>query len=267
MTLPKVLDLYGSRTGGGSRNGSPRSRVGALALAFSALALASCTTGGASPSIGGQQNGAPVGSAVASTAATSAPTTNASGTSDQTLTDDIPPGRSIAEGGGGPLSYTFREEWRRARAEAQKWRSGAYLITAFGNYVNDDGLPNSWSLKFIDKVAADAVLLVDIDPWGKVTRTREDTGSAVTSDVGQYTKRIPYNIIDSDKATSLGKAALASQYPLAKTNDPSLTLNFSRVDGSGPYWTYMLFYESTAEYVSAQINALTGVVTPIKPGI
>jgi hypothetical protein len=111
------------------------------------------------------------------------------------------------------------------------------------------------------------VLLVDIDPWGKVTQTREVTGSGVTSFVDQYTKRIPYNIIDSDTATNLGKAALASQYPLAKTNDPSLTLNFSRVDGSGPYWTYMLFYESTAEYVSAQINALTGVVTPPKPGI
>ena len=106
------------------------------------------------------------------------------------------------------------------------------------------------------------MLLVDIEPWGKVTRTREDTGSAVTSDVGQYTRRIPYNIIDSDKATSLGKAAPTSQYPLAKTNGPSLTLNFSSVDGSGPYWTYMLFYTSTAEYVSARIDALTGAVTP-----
>jgi hypothetical protein len=267
MLLHKALGRYGSRTGGGSRNGSPRSRVGALALAFSALALAGCATGGASPSTVGQQSGAPVGSAAASTAPASAPTTNASGTADQALSDDIPPGRSIAEGGGGPLSYTFREEWRRARAEAQMWRSGAYLITATGNYVNDDGLPNSWTIRFIDKADADAVLLVDIDPWGKVTQTRDVSGSGVTSFVGQYTKRIPYSIIDSDTAVGLGKAALASQYPLDKTNDPSLALNFSEVDGSGPYWTYMLFYESTAEYVSAQINALTGVVTPPKPGI
>lgn len=263
MTLHKALDLYGSRKRGDSRNGSPRSRVGAMALAFSALALAGCATGGASPSTVGQHSGAPVGSVAATNTAASTSATNASGTSDQTLTDDIPAGRGIAEGGGGPLSYTFREEWRRARAEAQKWRSGAYLITAFGNYVNDDGLPNSWSLKFIDKAAADAVLLVDIDPWGKVTQTREASGSGVTSFVDQYTKRIPYAIIDSDTAAGLGKAALASQYPLDKTNNPSLTLNFSRVDGTGPYWTYMLFYESTAEYVSARIDALTGVVKPL----
>jgi len=103
----------------------------------------------------------------------SAPTTVTTG---QTLADDIPPGRGIAEGGGGPLSYTFREEWRKARAEAQKWRSGAYLIIATGQYVNDDGEPNSWALKFIDK-PRDAVLLVDIDPWGAVTQTREVSGA------------------------------------------------------------------------------------------
>jgi hypothetical protein len=242
-------------------------------LAFSALALVGCATGGASPRTVGQRSGAPVASvgwvaatttaAAATTAAASTAATNASATAGATLADDIPPGRSIAEGGGGPLSYTFREEWRRARAEAQKWRSGAYLITASGNYVNDDGEPNSWTLKFIDKANADAVLLVDIDPWGKVTQTRELSGSGVASFVGQYTKRIPYSIIDSDTAVGIGKAALAANYPLDKTNDPSLALNFSEVDGSGPYWTYMLFYESTAEYVSARIDALTGAVKPL----
>jgi hypothetical protein len=207
-----------------------------------AVSTATASVGQGSPSIGSP-----------------APTTANGG---QSLTDDIPPGRGIAEGGGGPLSYTFREEWRRARAEAQKWRSGAYLITATGNYVNDDGLPNNWALKFIDKAAADAVLLVDIDPWGKVTQTREVSGSGVSSFVGPHTNRIPYGIIDSDTAVTLGKAALAAQFPLDKTNEPSLALNFSEVDGSGPYWTYMLFYESTAEYVSARMDALTGAAIP-----
>jgi hypothetical protein len=189
---------------------------------------------------------------------------SATGTaSAQTSTGDIPPGRGIAEGGGGPMSYTFREEWRRARAEVQKWRSGAYLISGSGQYVNDDGVPNSWSLRFIDKADADAVLLVDIDPWGKVTQTRQITGSGVVSFVGQYTQRMPYDIIDSDKAVELGKAALAAKYNLAKTKEPSLGINFSELDGSGPYWNYMLFYESTAEYVTAQVNALTGAVTPV----
>jgi hypothetical protein len=161
------------------------------------------------------------------------------------------------------MSYTFREEWRRARAEAQKWRGGAYLISGSGQYVNDDGVPNSWSLRFIDKAEADAVLLVDIDPWGKVTQTRQITGDGVASFVGQHTQRMPYDIIDSDKAVELGKAALAAKYDLAKTKDPAIGLNFSELDGSGPYWTYTLFYESTAEYVSVHVHAVTSAVTPV----
>jgi hypothetical protein len=89
--------------------------------------------------------------------------------------------------------------------------SGADLITATGDYVNDDGLPNSWSLKFIDSPDAGAVLLVDIDPWGKVTQTRQVTGDGVISFVDHYTRQIPYAIIDSDTAVGLGKAALAPQ--------------------------------------------------------
>jgi hypothetical protein len=72
---------------------------------------------------------------------------------------------------------------------------------------------------------------------------------------------MPYAIIDSDTAVGLGKTALASRYDLAKTKDPRIGLNFSLVDGSGPFWTYTLFDESTATYVSVQIDALTGEVT------
>jgi hypothetical protein len=46
------------------------------------------------------------------------------------------------------------------------------------------------------------------------------------------------------------------------TRDPRLGLQFSSRDGSGPYWTYTLFDEATAEYVSAEIDALTGRVLP-----
>jgi hypothetical protein len=173
----------------------------------------------------------------------------------------IPPGRAIPEGGGGPLSYTFREEWRRALAQAQQWRSGAYLISANGQYVNDDGEPNYWVMVFIEKANPEVVLRMEIDPWGKVTRTEEITGDGIISFVNQYTKPIPYAIIDSDTAVQIGKPALGAQYNLDKTKEPSLTLNFSRTDGSGPYWTYMLFYNSTAEYVSAKVNALTSEVS------
>jgi hypothetical protein len=203
---------------------------------------------------------APTGSRGASAAA-SAATPIATG---QALSQDVPPGREIAEGGGGPVSYTFREEWRRALAEAQKWRSGAYLIKGVGNLVNDDGVPNYWALAFIDKAEADAVLRVEIDPWGKVTKTQEVTGSGVISFVDQYTKRIPYDVIDSDEAVALGKAALATHYDLVKTKDPLLSLSSDALTGGALRWTYMLFYESTAEYVSAQIDAVTGEVMPPK---
>jgi hypothetical protein len=224
--------------------------VGAVRLGFVVVALAGCTSGGASQSPVGGQSNSPVATITTSTAS-------------QAPTGDIPPGREIAEGGGGPLSYTFREEWRRARAEAQKWRDGAYLISAAGQMVNGDGVPNGWSLRFIDRADADAVLLVDIDPWGKVTQARPITGGGVASFVGQYTERMPYEIIDSDEAVQLGQAALALKYDLAKTKEPSLGLGFSELDGSGPFWTYTLFYQSTADYVSVHVHALTSAVTPV----
>jgi hypothetical protein len=177
--------------------------------------------------------------------------------------DDIPAGRAIPEGGGGPNSYTFREEWRRARTAAQAWRAGAHLVSATGQYVNDDGEPNSWFMVFIDPGNLDAALTIDIDPWGKVTDSEVVTGEGLISFINQYTKSIPYSIIDSDQAVQIGKADLATRYNLDKTKEPSLSLNFSRTDGSGPYWTYMLFYNSTAEYVSSRINALTGEVMPL----
>jgi hypothetical protein len=232
-------------------NRIPAAMAAIIGYAIVVLTVAGCGSAASTAKAASGQTSPPI-----VTASPAAPTTS------QTLGDDIPPGRGIAEGGGGPQSYTFREEWRKARAEGLKWRGGAYLITATGNYVNDDGVPSSWALKFVDRTAADAVLLVDIDAWGKVTQTREVSGSGVASFVGQYTKRIPYAIIDSDEAVGIGKAALATQFPLDKTTDPSLALNFSALDGSGPYWTYMRFYTSTAEYVSARIDALTGALIP-----
>jgi hypothetical protein len=216
------------------------------------VTLAGCTGGGGSlpPGAG------PVPGSLTGTSGTSGTVPAAA--------SQIPPGRQIAEGGGGPVSYTFREEWRRALGTAQGWRSGAYLVTAVGDMVNDDGVPNSWRLTFADKAAPDAVLLVDIDPWGKVTNRREVTGSGATGLVGDSTKPIPYDVIDSDQAVTVGKKELGATYNLAKTKDPLIALNYDRKDGSGPYWSYVLFYESTAEYVTARIDARTGEVAPAR---
>ena len=209
-----------------------------------------------------QTNPSVSGSGAASTSTVTLATPSIAPGSPGVNVGDIPAGRSFAEGGGGPLTYTFREEWRKARTEAQKWRAGACLISATSQFVNDDGVPSYWVLVFIDKTNADAVMRITIDPWGKVTKSEEVTGDGVVSFVNKFTKQIPYAIIDSDAATTAGKAALAARYNLDKTKEPSLSLGFDRVDGSGPYWTYMLFYNSTAEYVSAKINALTGEVMP-----
>jgi len=202
---------------------------------------------------------APGGSPQAATAAPATPV--ASSPADPGPDQAIPPGREIAEGGGGPVQYTFREEWRRALAEAQKWRSGAYLVKAVGQQVNDEGVPSSWAFAFIDKADADAVLRVEIDPWGKVTETEEVTGEGVISFVDQYTVRIPYDVIDSDEVVTIGKAALAAVYDPLKTKDPLIALGANKITGGALHWTYMLFYESTAEYVSALIDPLTREVT------
>lgn len=193
-------------------------------------------------------------------AATAAPATPAA-SDGQAVNQEIPPGREIAEGGGGPVQYTFREEWRRALAEAQKWRSGAYLVKAVGQDVNDEGVPSYWAFAFIDKADADAVLSVEIDPWGKVTETEEVTGEGVISFVDQYTVRIPYDVIDSDEVVTIGKAALAARYDPLKTKDPLIALSANKITGGALHWTYMLFYRSTAEYVSALIDPITREVT------
>jgi hypothetical protein len=219
-----------------------------------ALSVSGCAGGGASPVPSHGASPAPA-SQAAHSSVTGTPVAG------QTALDDIPPGRGIAEGGGGPMSYTFREEWRRARAAAQNWRSGAYLVSGVGSFVNDDGVPSSWTFDFVDKVSPDVVLVVEIDPWGKVTATREVTGTGVSSLVGPHAARIPYAVIDSDAAVGVAKVPLASRYDLATTRDPRIALSFSVVDGSGPYWTYTVFHVPTAAYVSAQIDALTGAVT------
>jgi hypothetical protein len=218
----------------------------ALVVALIVVAMASGCTGSGGPPPG---TGSPTGT-------TSVVETSSSAAS------QIPPGREIAEGGGGPVSYTFREEWRRALATAEAWRSGAYLVTAVGVQVNDQGIPSSWRLTFADKPTPDAILLVDIDPWGKVTKKQGLTGADATGLVGGEAKPIPYDVIDSDAAVANGQEALAASRGLADTKDPRITLSFDRTDGTGPYWSYILFYEPTAEYVTVRIEALTGKIAP-----
>lgn len=176
--------------------------------------------------------------------------------------DSIPPGTATAEGGGGPTQYSFREAWRRALPSAEKWRSGAYLVSAVGNYVNDEGVPGEWRFTFINQAKPDALLWLYVDPWGNITNSREESGDAVASNVGELDKAIHYDVIDSDEAVRIGLNAMGAQYDLEKTRDPRIALGWDPEDGSGPYWWYSRFYTLDADYVAVEIDALTGAVAP-----
>jgi hypothetical protein len=72
---------------------------------------------------------------------------------------------------------------------------------------------------------------------------------------------------DRDRASAsagwtAGRApVLAARYDPLKTRDPLIALSANEITGGALHWTYMLFHESTAEYVSALIDPLTGDVT------
>lgn len=170
---------------------------------------------------------------------------------------EIPAGRAIPEGGGGPDSYTFREEWRRALAKAKEWRPGAYLVTASGNYVNDDGVPSSWQMTFVDAIPADKLLRVEIDPWGAVTTTKEIDTTKVKDLLQPGDARIPFGIMDSDAAVAAAKKALGASYELGKTENPAIRLQFDR-DDSGPWWIYVVEDEN-GKLIITRVHALTGV--------
>jgi len=238
-----------------NRSRSMGTVVRALVAAGSVAIFAGC----GSPGTTGTATGLPAGSHA--TVEPSAATTP--GSSSTVSVSEIPPGRAISDGGG-PAQYTFREEWRRALAAARQWRSGAYLINASGNQVNDQGVPSYWIMAFIDKAAADAVFRIEIDPWGKVTRTNEITGSSVTSFVDEFTTRIPYDVIDSDQVVTVAAAALGAKYDLAKTSDPAVAIGSTAVSGGELRWTYMLLYSPTADYVSVAVDPTSGEITPLE---
>jgi hypothetical protein len=170
----------------------------------------------------------------------------------------IPPGRSFVEGGGGPRSYTFREEWRKALLVAQQWRRGAFLVTASGQYVNSDGVPSVWQVKFVDAIPADKILMIEIDPWGNVTSKREVDTSKVTDLLQPGDARIPFGVMDSDAAVTICRKALEAVNKAAATGNASMRLE-CRADKTGPWWICAIEVPGD-KYVTARVHALTGQV-------
>jgi hypothetical protein len=208
--------------------------------------------------LGGCAQRATTESAPGGVARQTAPATTGPGFAQPRATD-IPPGRSFAEGGGGPKSYTFREEWRRALKVARQWRKGAYLVTASGNNVNSDGVPSLWSMKFVNAIPTDEILVVEVDPWGNISSQHKVSTAKVTDLLQPGDGKIPYGVLDSDAAVAAGRAALAKKHDLATTSNPALRLEYARA-GTGPHWVYYV-EEKSPTYFTAEIDALTGAAT------
>jgi len=174
----------------------------------------------------------------------------------------IPQGRAFAEGGGGPESYTFREEWRRAVETASQWRSGAFLVTASGRNVNTDGVPSSWTMMFVDAIPTDEILFIEIDPWGKVTAKRTVDTAKVFDLLQPGDARIPFGVADSDVAVAKSVAALTAGGG-SRGGNATLTLAFAR-DHTGPYWTYMAEGPGSKRSV-VRVEAMTGQTKVVSP--
>jgi hypothetical protein len=220
----------------------------ALAGVLALIALSGCSGGSGSGVAAGSKDAtvnAPLG--------VGAPSTGVEG-----LYTQIPAGTAFAEGG--VTRYTFREEWRRALADAQKWNVDAYLVRATGDGVDASGVPAAWRLDFADAAVGQSVLSLTIDATGKVTASTETTGAAAKSVLGKRAARIPPNIMDSDRAAKFGRQALGLT-AASTTTDPRLILAFDPLDGTGPDWTFSVLDPATGKRASARIDAITGAVS------
>jgi len=207
-----------------------------------------CTSPDTSVPSGGPA--APTGGA---SAATSSATTPPSGEGPVVVVpESIPDGRKIL--GDGNPEYTFLSLWKRAVPTALQWKGDAYLASASGSFVNDDGVPSEWMMVFRTRAAGSPDLRVWIDPWGKVTRTEK-----TPADDTYGTRAVMPGIVDSDAAVTVGRSALKNK-GVTTTKDPRLGLGFK--GDVGPFWYYVVL--SNGNYVTATIDALTGKATGVK---
>ena len=220
---------------------SSRGRGTVVALATLALAVVLAAGCGGSK--------ASAGSGSANQGSQAEPTSAASGTGAQRPVDgpvvivpqSIPDGRTIS--GEGNPSYTFRSLWKIALAEALKWKPDAYLVSASGDFVNNDGVPSEWMMVFRTHAPGGKDFRIWIDPWGKITRSEE-----TASDSTLGTQAVMPTLIDSDEAVAAALPALSKTVAPEKTKDPKLGLGFK--DGAGPYWYYIVLETSNGNYVT-----------------
>lgn len=157
-------------------------------------------------------------------------------------------------------SYTFREEWRRAIPVAWKqWDDAAYLVQAFGSYMNDEGVPSEWTMHFRTPANSDIGTL-KIDSWGTVTEWRVMPDRSPNA--GSAARAVPPSIIDSDEAVAIGTARLA-KYPRTSLTDPQLQLLWAE-SGTGIRWYYVVYHAKSSSFISVEIDAQSSKVVGLR---
>jgi len=167
--------------------------------------------------------------------------------------ESIPDGRTVSDGGN--PEYTFRSLWKKALSTALEWKPDAYLVSAAGSFVNNDGVPSEWMMVFRTRDGSKD-LRVRIDPWGKVTGNQESAPDPTNGTVA-----VPSSIIDSDEAVAKALPALTDKVSPEQAKDPRLGLGFE--EAAGPFWYYIVLTPA-ADYVTVTLDAVTGDVVSVK---
>jgi len=162
----------------------------------------------------------------------------------------IPKGRTYTTSTEGHPSYTFREIWRRAIVEAQKWDPDAFLVQAFARDMNSEGVPSEWTLYFA-RQSDGAYQIAKMDPWGNVTSTQTFASGAKSS-----WHAVPIGVIDSDTVAKLGTQRFID------LNASGFSRQQVQLDWatSQPVirWSYIVLDGSSHKFLGEVMNALTG---------
>ncbi|HOJ33007.1 MAG TPA: hypothetical protein PK975_05560 [Candidatus Hydrogenedentes bacterium] len=175
--------------------------------------------------------------------------------------EDIPDGRDVSVGGA-PPEYTFRSLWKRALVGAQQWEPDAYLVYACGEYLNDQGVPSSWTIVFCSRKAKKAWLCLTIDPWGKISDTSKGTGSPpgvleYASEALAAARPVPADLLDSDMLSKRAMKAVEERFGIASPWDPKTIVLWDK-NQSRAVWIYRFRTAKGDAFKELRFDARTG---------
>lgn len=179
---------------------------------------------------------------------------------------DIPDGKDVSVGGA-PPEYTFRTLWKKALTDAQQWEPDAYLVYACGEFLNDRGVPSSWTMLFCSSKAKDRWFCLTIDPWGKISETSKGAGSppgALEYAAGALAAPgpIPADLLDSDTLAKLARKAAEDRFGIASPWDPTAIVLWDE-SRTQAVWIYRFRRAKGAAFQELRFEARSG--TELKP--